>query len=438
MRYLEALLDVRRRTWLVGVLLVTCFGLIASFGVFWGAIWTPDTILQYQQAASGHYTDHHPPAMAALWRLFVLAGYPKGIIALQVVVYWAAALALLWNAPRRSALAVLFLVFPTSIALIGVIWKDAQMAVAWAAAWTLLLVGVWNPRHRLLCVVLAAPLLIYGALVRYDGFLAVPPLLLLLLVGKPALKGIFSTVFAYLGLAVLTLLLFSWTNYSLLKATSPRTAQMSLPIFDLAAITASTGTNVFPFPMTQSQQAQVAACYQPQGWDSLYYKGSPCSWTMGSMKNYEALGGSVVRAWLGAIAAHPIAYLRHRIRYSNQFFCLVECSVNINMAALDEGHRNSFVKAYQRVTWPTRRWLFAPIDALIGCALLAWLVRRRRPAESPMIYGALIAAVLNLLSYLPFGVASDQRYAYPSFVLLAFAGAAFASARTRVHEEAVI
>jgi hypothetical protein len=234
---------------------------------------------------------------------------------------------------------------------------------------------------------------------------------------------------AYICLAAVTILLLNWTNYSVLSASSPKTAQMSLPIFDMAGITADTGINVFPFAMSKYEQEQVSRCYEPQGWDSLYYKNSPCKWLMDRMKTYEASGGSILRASLDAAASHPLAYLEHRANYSNQFFCVLHCGVHVNLAYYDVGVGNFFVKAYLLVLRPLSSWLFAPINALIGCLLVAWLTYRRKTAEQPIIMGALLTAMLNLLSYVPFGVASDQRYAYPSFVLLAFAGAALASSR---------
>lgn len=422
-------LSIPRQSWLMLILLVALAGAAVSFAIFWSASWTPDTILQYQQARSGHFTDHHPPAMAAMWRLFVLSGHPKGVIALQIALYWVAAFLLLANAPRKSIIAILALIFPTSVALIGVIWKDAEMAVAWAGAWTLLLLGVWRPDYRLVCSAIAAPLILYGALVRYNGFIAAPPLLLLLLVGRPMLKSLLSTAAAYIGLAVLTLLLLTWTDYSVLRASSPRTAQMSLPIFDMAGITTYTGVNAFPFAMTPAEQAQVARCYEPRAWDSLYYKHSACRWTMDRMKQFEASGGSVQQAALRAASAHPLAYLRHRVRYANQFFCIIECDVNVNLAYYEVGVGNVFVKAYLLIFRPLTLWLFAPINALIASILVGWAALRRRTAEQPMILGAALASALNLLSYIPFGVASDQRYAYPSFVLLAFASAGLLSSR---------
>jgi len=93
---------------------------------------TMDSIDQLTEARTGFYTDGHPPAMAALWRIVdtILAG-PFGMLVLQTVAFVAGLYLLLRRAmrPRRAAVAAsLLLVFPPILAPMAVIWKDCIMA----------------------------------------------------------------------------------------------------------------------------------------------------------------------------------------------------------------------------------------------------------------------------------------------------------------------
>ncbi len=91
-----------------------------------------DSASQLLEARSGEYSDWHPPAMAALWRLVehVVTG-PLGMLLLQSGAFLGGA-ALLYRrvlGPFAAAIAAtLTLWFPPLVVPLAVIWKDSQMA----------------------------------------------------------------------------------------------------------------------------------------------------------------------------------------------------------------------------------------------------------------------------------------------------------------------
>jgi hypothetical protein len=295
--------------------------------------WSPDTIWQYEQAISGQLSDHHPPVMAALWRLLGAAPYGgKLVITVQLLLFAASAWLLLSQGvhqgerSKRLFAAALLLLLPTSVALLGVIWKDVHMALAWGLAWTLLFAAMYRRQHARMLRILAVPLFLYGALVRYNAFIAVPPLLLMLLVGRPWTGRRWPmTIIAYGAIMIGTLTLSHLVNYRLLGAQRVQTAQLSLPIFDLAAITSATGKNAFPFPMSADQILQISRCYDPDRWDTLYFDGSPCRWLMTEMMQSQAAGVDVTSHWIRTSLTNPVPYALHRIAFANRFLCVADC-----------------------------------------------------------------------------------------------------------------
>lgn len=405
--------------------------------LFWPAIWSNDTVSQFEQARRGSFTSHHPPIMAALLRPFALLHLERVMILLQAMAFWG----MVWllfsafrGAPRKQRIRALYpIILPSSIALIGIIWKDVHLALAWGMAWTLLLVSRRRGVSSRILLPAAAMLILYGLLVRHNAFIAVAPLVLLLVAGKPWLGRPVLTLAAYAAISLTAFAAAQTLNRSLIVDNDVPTAQMSLPIFDLAGVSTQANRNAFPFAMSRQQLAQVQRCYRPVRWDSLYFERSPCRWLMDSMLAYEASGKSVRGAWLKAIAQEPAAYLRHRAAF-------VSCLLTYAHGPGETTHRAVFahdlasdpvpgrtvlIYAYLAVTnlWE-QAGLLTPLAALAWGALLVWFMRR--DPELPFVAGAVLTAFLNILSHFPFGVASDQRYSYPSFLLLALATAAAA------------
>ena len=425
-------------TWACALLALA--GAASSLWLGWFTEWSPDTVWQHQQAVSGVYADQHPPAMAALWRLLAPAWRGgRGILFLQAAAYWGAAFVILSPLRRgpvpalRFALAVLAFAAPASVALVGVIWKDVHLGLAWGLAAALLIRRARLGRPAPLLTAAAVTLIVYGALVRYNAFLALPPLLLTALTGRPWLKRWWTTLAAGLLILLGGFAAFHVVTYGLLRAERTKTVQMALPAFDMAAIAARTGRDAFPFPMSAAQVAQIGGCYTPAGWDRLFFDNSPCRWAVYRLEAYEAAGHSVGAAWLRAIASAPGAYLRHRLAHSRQFYCLPGCDGPIVYRArfASDDHRAPAADEPVRLEDAYRTYLdhaartpaMRPWGAVVAALAIAALAWRMRLRERGLIAGLCATSLFYLLPFALIGVASDQRYAFVSFVLDAFAAA---------------
>lgn len=416
------------------------FGLAVTALILWlcfkDNLWSPDTINQYKQAVSGVYVIEHPPLMAAVWSLLLSLSPKESIIPIQIATYTAAIALLLLFAPTRtpSGLRILLsaaLVFsPPCIAFLGVIWKDTHMAVSWVAASSLMLVGFWNPRLRTAMTAVAVTFVIYGTLVRHNGFLAAPPLLLLAISQRSKIKNIPVTLSLYASCAVLMFLTASIVNSHVLRASESKYGRWSLPAFDMAGITARTGHNAFPVPLDEGQLEQITQCYNPDRWDPLYFNNSPCRWLVDALRIREQNGSSTYVDWLQSIAQDPLPYVQHRLSFANKFYCIDDCfqSRYVYRAhsdiAEDADVRAVAVRLYVRLM--DRAYLLnmlRPVLAGVLAVIVFGFSMRIKIPESPHIQAFCICSILNLLSHLPFGVASDQRYAYPSFLLVFFAAA---------------
>lgn len=287
---------------------------------FWPGIVVWDSIRQYRQALTGRYDDWHPPAMNWLWRqLLVFGPGPASMMVLQVMLYWGgfALLAIVcWQRSGGVPAAVIPLcaLLPVPLLMMGIVLKDSLMAGALLAAAGLL--AVRRPRGGLPSLA-AAALLIAAATLRFN---AVPACLPLLMAALPAewKRTRLRAGLAAAAAAIALLLALPVANRVLGAERSG--VELSLVAYDLGGITKNAGVDAFPPLPIADPVAVNARCYSPVSWDSYsWWVDDPCP------IQFEALRGAFARmrtnpyAWLAtAIAAHPLAYARHRLAHFNR------------------------------------------------------------------------------------------------------------------------
>lgn len=145
-----------------------------------------DSVVQLLEGRSGNRADPHPPFMAAEWGVLdlILSG-PLLMLLLQGALFLLGTAAIFRRAmaPRAAAIAATgVLWFPPVLTVMGVIWKDAQMA-GYLIAGTALLIGDTR-RRRLLGLALIAA----GCAFRYNAFAAAVPLVFALFAWRPGLR----------------------------------------------------------------------------------------------------------------------------------------------------------------------------------------------------------------------------------------------------------
>jgi hypothetical protein len=159
-------------------------------------------------------------------------------------------------------------------------------------------------------------LILIASCLRFNAFLAGLPLLL---VAMPAhwtgQRGRAALVIA--GATALLLLAMPVANRLLHAERSG--VELSLVIFDLGGITAHGGGNAFPPMAVNNSVAVNQSCYLAERWDSYsWWVDPPCPIqfaTVGSAFAEQRVNPELF--WIKAIAAHPLAYVAHRLDHWN-------------------------------------------------------------------------------------------------------------------------
>ena len=392
-------------------------------------LWYPgilnwDAWAQYDQAISGRYVDWHPPIMAHVWRFLLprtLGG--GGMFAVQIALYCAAAIAFFWYLRRfgRSALLIFAVfTFPTFLASEAFVIKDAQMASALSLAFALLCLAEQADGRAARAALRwgAVPLLIYAALLRANGFLAVAPVVTFALrhrIRTLPLSGsrwgvvpVMAAVTA--ALAIVAVLSFGPINHRLLHAKDER-AIGSLFLFDVAGIARFShdiavhpGHRSFDYPLLER-------CYTPRMWDPL---------ANGNCRPINALPPNGT-SWARAIATHPLAYLEHRAAHENTE---LRIATPLDYPPDDryKGRPNHRDVRAPGLAFEVLHWspLLAPgIPAFwlaVDLAILASLALRSRVGRltdlQEVAAGLGVSAVSYWLGYTVFGVADAYRYSF--------------------------
>ena len=92
-------------------------------------------------------------------------------------------------------------------------------------------------------------------------------------------------------------------------------------IFDLGGISHFARENQYPVEWSEVENRQLLdSCYQPTEWD-IYWRLEPCEFVMHRIEREKGLFGTsaIPKAWLLAMARHPIAYLEHRSAFMWNF-----------------------------------------------------------------------------------------------------------------------
>lgn len=410
-------------------------GLFAANAVLhFPGVMNNDSIGQYRQALTGVYGDWHPPIMAWLWSWLRLFGDgPAPLLLLHLALYWLG-FGLAADAVRRSgyprlAWAVLLAgAFPPFLYVNAQVVKDVGMAVAWLAAVGLLYAHrVQHHRLNAAAGIAVAALLFYGAMVRTNALFGLGPLLLYALAPASWLRTP-RLMAATVVVAVLALPASQLANRVLFDP-KPEHAVQSLFLYDLMGIAVHTGDPAILEPRATLTREELRACYSPYWWDSL----SP--WGRCGDKVHRPAGADMptrpdglVQQWLGSIAAHPVAWLEHRLKHFNSALLFAVPLKHIRLTPeyqtgdparpplelvtardvkLDLLRKNPGV-------WPVT-WL-----AWAACLLV---LLRREPATGAVALARVLAvsALGYSGAYLLIGVATDMRYHYWSLLAVMLA-----------------
>jgi hypothetical protein len=377
--------------------------------------------------------------MARLWSGFLAAGVPgtASLFVVQVVLFYAG-LALLFAAlPRlRPAVAVAAaaaLIVPAD--WLTVVVKDAQMVAALVAATGIVAAFRLRGRRLPVAAVAAVALLLADALLlRANAVFAVAPMALALS-GWLGLRGTAARGGLLLTAMLAVIAVSPLVNHRLLGA-QPSHVERVLPVFDLAGIGHFAGT---PPPRVDAATwgaAEARGCYSPYLWDAL-----------GDDRQCGAIGDRIVAAggapvfadWAAAIAAHPLAYARHRLAHLNATLRWIVPFGQPNAGAPPDSQPNAGGLGGGG-TWRTRApaWVARAAAATplgwpavwLAASLGLWAAAAgtpRGPARD-LALALFLSASLMSLSFAVVSIASDLRYHLWAMVATALGGAVLSTA----------
>jgi hypothetical protein len=411
--------------------IVLLLGGVALSLIYWPGLVTYDATRQYGQALSGAFDDWHPPMMEWIWRnlIHVYPG-PAPMLVMQLFLYAAGVLALvLWAILRaQPRLAIAFsacTLMPLPAALMGEVLKDCLMAAALTAATGLALLGEQHKRQLLR--IASVLLVFFAASLRFNGFLAGVPLLLLAAgpsSWKTPLRLALSSAIGAVAL-LCTMPLANW-----LIGASRSDVEMSLVIFDLAGITTRSGQDVFP-TLGQANTAKIIGqCYSPVKWDTFSWWVEPlCPIDFDRVRTaFHRQGLNPYTYLTRQITSHPLAYTQHRLAHFNvstRFMVRDEIERPLprasapndwgfvimdgpSLAVID---RAAVAQGSGPLGWPCT-WLSLALALFFTAGRLPSAVPIRLLAGSALLYG---------FGYVVFGVASELRYYLWTMIATSFA-----------------
>ena len=305
-------------------ILVVGWALALAYG--YPGIMTVDSFDQLREARAGSYTDAHPPAMAALWRLveWIVKG-PAGMFILQVTALLGGLYMILRRtfAPRRAAVLTVALgLFPPVLAPMAVVWKDALMAGLLALGVAGLLADRRWVRIAGLVMMVAA------SAIRHNAPAATLPLIVILFEIAPTLptwRGVITryavSTAAWLGVTVASLgingaltdkPMHFWASSLALADIVGTLAHVdgTIPDAELAPLLTPTDIHV-----ERDFHARLRAAYLPFEFSQLVL-GDERLWDMpinGDTPAPAAQRAAIERAWRAIVFGHPWAWVQQRL-----------------------------------------------------------------------------------------------------------------------------
>lgn len=382
--------------------LIAIAGFAFDVAAFWPGQMSFDSAYAWWQARGGFTTDIAPPMFVFVWRIAdALHDGPALMFALHLALFWSGlallASALRLGAWRAAALIAIAAFAPVPWLLRGHVWTDVALFSALLFAVGVLARAQATRRRRWLLA--AVPPLIYAAAVRHNALPAVLPIAVWFgwIAMSPAATRTRIAV-AALALVAIVLAVAVLVNAQVQRRVPlwPATAE-----WDLAAISIDTGEMLLPPFMIGPglDVPELAAAYRdwnvtPMLANTRHGVRDPFmeAFTPEQLAELKS-------AWLGAIRAHPRAWLAHHWRRAVALVGVhdpswprdlvyvdgeVQYGDNPPIARNASALHQALMHAASELS--ATSWLAGWPYLLVGvlAALLAWR-RRREPAGSVAI-----------------------------------------------------
>lgn len=403
---------------LVGVVLYGFPGLVSY-----------DSIVQLDEARRWELGNWHPAVMSALWRVveLVVTG-TFGMLLLQAAALIAGLGGILRTqlAPRRAALVALAIAwFPPVLVVMGVIWKDAQMAGYLALAIALCA----GPPGRRRWIGIA--LFVLASALRHNAPAAtLVPIVLLVARERVRWQRWLVGIAAWLAITLAGIGLdAALTNHpgpdlgDLIEVTDIQgIARWAGPLSDDELRPLLAGANLH---VDRDIQRELAAHYDPRNYLEFSEHPQPLE-----VSQTPAQRDAIGHAWRTLVLREPAAYVHHRWQLFRQVLELHAPSRPPAIVTTDDLYSRSTASAIQRAWfWLVRAisplWYVPFIYFAVGIALLA-LARTR--LEVALLGSGLVYE----LSLFAGAMTGDYRYSHWLIVTVVLAAVLIAHRRYMV------
>lgn len=417
------------RTWCFA--LISILGAAVSIITFAPGVVTPDSIDVMNQIATGQWTDWHSPFFTAIFGLTMPNIYgPYGILMLNCTLLWAACGVLAYSSAKRygwrSLSFFLVPIIPATLFAPAFAWDISLHSMTWLFALSLAFPGAQNSGTKRKAIRGGGIIILIflGVLLRKNGWFAAVPLFWCALLPLANAKVRMALVALFFLLVPVT-----WSVVTILSNPIPLHAENSIKTYDIGAISARTGKNLFPGVWTEKQDKDIVEnCHASDikqriidnGWD-LYAWGR-CSFVLqGLSKQNLFRSNALTAAWLSSILNNPLAYLEARLNFFGTFMIarrsipVLTHSDSNTASGWDFRNTHAIKAAYDFADPFTNGALFMPLTWLVLASLVFFVaVFSKRLNTGLRRYICCISAsgVVWLLTYLNFGVAYDFRYAF--------------------------
>ncbi|HVT55682.1 MAG TPA: hypothetical protein VHD34_06505 [Xanthobacteraceae bacterium] len=405
--------------------LAALIGAIFNFIAFYPGILHHDAWAYFDAARKFDFTNWQPPLLGYLWiPLQKIYDGPQPMFVLFIAGYWIGffLLARAYAAEDRAigawVLAAAF--FPLALNYNGVLVKDISMSLCLLLAAGIAIgmeFGTLRKRAGLLAA--AWIFLIAAGFMRANALFGLPPLIDLLAAASSTRWA--AADWKRRAAAVLVLGALFVPGHMLADRYVWRVTNMHpispLQIFDLGGITHFSGEDAFKGFFGPNFVERNKTCYSPRYWD--VYGWLRCPEVYENLK--PQFGAGLTRLWIEGIAAHPLAYLEHRLAHFNrfvQFFCGRDCEESVETGVQSTNQKEfTFSRGpfYRAIDFLSEAYNHSPLGRpyvwILIC--LAWSAAAfgiPNPATRRVTQMLALSGAMYGLAYVVIGIASDYRY----------------------------
>ena len=447
--------------WVVFLFAISFVAALLNILIFYPGNLSSDSIWQLEQAVAGRYSDWHPPVMAIIWHyLITLTGKVSSLLIFSISLLWASLFMMArvvfikTGSFRRSLLPFLLGISPLVLSISGVLWKDVfgafliLLTIALAETFQVSKVGTSATRkfkdYRVVYIVGTILIFISGVSMRHN-----------LIIISPFMAAYFTKVYDInfvkrmnikqwlsLGLNAGILTFFIILGFFSFTKTIDRIwnvehlyPQNVLYVDDILRV--ASDDDILSYKDMKEDQRRylvdLKKVFQSTPLGTSYILSQEAR----KIKNGDIISSSILSLgddelkglWTDTIIRHKNEYISKKIDLYKGF--ILDGGQYIWYPGVEEndlGVATKFSGAQRKlstyVNFTSRDFgfIFRPYFWILNSVVLFCYVYRKR---SSLVEGGQLLSLAGLayiLFYLPFVLAYDYRYIFPSVILISLAG----------------